>query len=67
MGWLANLLICLSWYFTGEKDRIAFVLLGVGESYYVWNGAVTGQWDLAFICLACIAWAVRNWIKWGKA
>ena len=67
IGWLANLLIIASWYFTGEKNRVAFVLLGLGEVYYVWLGVARGQWDLAFISLLCGLGCVRNWFKWGRA
>jgi len=65
-GWLANLLIIVSWHYTGEKNRIAFVLLGLGEIYYIWLGADQGQWDLAFISLLCGLGCIKNWFKWGK-
>lgn len=67
IGWLANLAIIGSWYYTGEKNRIAFVLLGLGEVYYVWLGIHSGQWDLAFISLLCGLGCIRNWFKWGAA
>lgn len=66
IGWIANVAIMASWYFTGEKNRIGFILLGAGEAYYVTLGVQQGQWQLAFISLVCCLVAAYNWYKWGR-
>jgi len=65
-GWIANILIVISWWYIGEKNRIAFVLAGAGETMWAIKAAIIGMWDLVFICGLFVVVSAYNWIKWGR-
>lgn len=65
-GWLANSLIVASWWFTGEKRRICFVLAIAGELIWAAKALHAGMYDLAAICAAFCIVAGYNWKKWGR-
>ena len=65
MGWVANALIVASWWFTGEKRRVCFLLAISGESIWAYKAIGAGMYDLAAICILFCLMAGYNWHKWG--
>jgi hypothetical protein len=66
-GWIANALIVSSWWFTGEKRRVCFLLAIAGESIWAGKAIAAGMYDLAAICILFCIVAAFNWHKWGAA
>jgi hypothetical protein len=63
--WTANLLIIVGLYYVSPKRRWPFFVTAVGEAIYVAVALLSGQVDLAFICLIFFCLASRNFFKWG--
>lgn len=64
--WLFNVLILLGMWQNGKKNRLCFVLSGLGEAGWTVASASEGQWDLAFICAVFCCLCVYNYRKWGQ-
>jgi hypothetical protein len=66
MGWLANLLIILSWWLLAKKHRYA-LLLGVAGSLLWCAVAVQKRMpDLVAVEVVLAALGIRAWVLWGE-
>lgn len=66
MGWIANALIVIGLWKIGDRWRHAFLFSIAGEILWSVKSLLSGQYDLAFICIVFCALAFRNWIRWGR-
>ncbi len=66
MGWIGSVLLVIGLLAVGRRQRWGFIVGGVGETFWVYQSAVTGQIDLLVICIIFVLVYVHNWHAWGK-
>jgi len=66
VGWIANILLILSIWLVGNKNRWAFVAGSVGNFLWIHRGLYQQEpmYDLVFIAVVMTVLNVRAWLKW---
>lgn len=64
--WFANILLLISMWLIGRKNKLGFVFSTVGESIWVVISIYRGSWDLAFICFVFTVVPIYNYYLWWK-
>lgn len=65
IGWIANVFMILGSWNTGNKKRIGFLLIAIGEVLWIIASTLVGTSSMIFICFVFALLAIRNWFKWG--
>lgn len=67
MGWVANVLLILSMWLVGSKNRWAFVAGSVGNFLWIFRGMKYEMYDLVFIAVVMTFLNLRAWLKWQSS
>lgn len=67
MGWIANVLLILSMWLMGSKNRWAFVAGSVGNFLWIFRGLYQEKpmYDLVSIAAIMTILNIRGWFKWS--
>lgn len=65
-GWIGNVFIVTGLWKIGNKTRNAFIFSIIGESCWIANSYIRGDWALLSICCVFNVMAIRSFIRWGK-
>jgi hypothetical protein len=65
MGWVGNIILIISVWLVGSKNRAAFVFGAFGNALWTAIGWQKGMLDLTFIGIVMVIFNIRGWIKWS--
>jgi hypothetical protein len=65
-GWAASAALLVGLWLAGSKKWWGFAFTIVGETTWVFVALGLGMYDLAFVCVAFVAVAVRNAVRWRR-
>jgi nicotinamide riboside transporter PnuC len=65
LGWISNIFIILSIYYTGKKRKIGWLFSIIGNIGWSLYAIQIQLWSALFIDLVCLALAIWNWRKWN--
>lgn len=66
IDWIAAGFELTGSYTVGNKKRIGFLLLAVGDVVWISVGLMAGLYGLVTIAALALVLNVRNWRKWRK-
>lgn len=65
MGWIANVLLIVSFWLMNNRQRSAFVWSFAGNFLWCVEGVTIGHVALTSVCVVFMCLALHGWCKWG--
>lgn len=66
LGWIGNVFIVAGLWGVGNRNRKAFLVSMIGESFWIANAFLRRDWALFYICLVFWFMALRGYVLWGR-
>lgn len=66
IGIVATIMLLVSAWLVGQKNRVAFILTILGELLWVYEAVLMERYDLVVLCVVFAVIAAHNWQLWGK-
>lgn len=66
IGWIANLLIILSWWRLAYKERYALLFGIIGSILWGVKAFLIQEMDLVILEIVLAALGIHAWRKWGQ-